>query len=613
MASIRALPAQLINQIAAGEVIERPASVVKELVENSLDAGARSLRVDLEQGGIKLIRVTDDGSGLGPDDLPLAVARHATSKIASLADLEAVATLGFRGEALPSIAAVSRFAITSYRQGEPHGWRLRCDGSDRQDPPQPAPHGGGTSVEVLDLFYNVPARRKFLRTEKTELGHIDQLLTRFALARDDIALRLTHNGRVSLELPAADTAMDPQRLRRLLGEGFLAHALTLDESAVGLRLHGLVASPAFDRSQGDMQFFYVNGRLVRDKLVTHAVRQAYRDVLHHTRHPAFLLFLKLPPQQVDVNVHPAKHEVRFRESRQVHDFIFRSLHRRLADGRRGGSSTVTEAAADPETVTPKAVNGRAAAPAPAPRPLPLGIADSSPGYWPQQPVSSHLGGPPAVAGLTFQQPTPAAEPAAPAPADSDTPPLGFALGQLNGIYILAESADGLIIVDMHAAHERIGYERLKRGVHSRDLVRQPLLMPVTVHVSRAEADLAEAQASLMERLGLVVGRLGETQLVVRELPALLADADAEQLLRDVLSDLRTHGSSERIEAAVDGLLATMACHGAVRANRRLTLAEMNALLRDMERTERADQCNHGRPTWTRLTQRELDALFLRGR
>jgi DNA mismatch repair protein MutL len=340
-----------------------------------------------------------------------------------------------------------------------------------------------------------------------------------------------------------------------------------------------------------MQFFYVNGRLVRDKLVTHAVRQAYRDVLHHTRHPAFLLFLQLPPQQVDVNVHPAKHEVRFRESRQVHDFIFRSLHRRLADGRRGGSSTVTEAAADPETVTPKAVNGRAAAPTPAPRPLPLGIADGSPGYWPKQSVSSHLGGPPAVAGLTFQQPTPAAEPAAPAPADSDAPPLGFALGQLNGI----------------------GYERLKRGVHSRDLVRQPLLMPVTVHVSRAEADLAEAQASLMERLGLVVGRLGETQLVVRELPALLADADAEQLLRDVLSDLRTHGSSERIEAAVDGLLATMACHGAVRANRRLTLAEMNALLRDMERTERADQCNHGRPTWTRLTQRELDALFLRGR
>jgi DNA mismatch repair protein MutL len=338
--------------------------------------------------------------------------------------------------------------------------------------------------------------------------------------------------------------------------------------------------------------------------------------LHHTRHPAFLLFLQLPPQQVDVNVHPAKHEVRFRESRQVHDFIFRSLHRRLADGRRSGSSTVTEAAADPETVTPKAVNGRAAAPTPAPRPLPLGIADGSPGYWPKQSVSSHLGGPPAVAGLTFQQPTPAAEPAAaeaPAPADSDAPPLGFALGQLNGIYILAESADGLIIVDMHAAHERIGYERLKRGVHSRDLVRQPLLMPVTVHVSRAEADLAEAQASLMERLGLVVGRLGETQLVVRELPALLADADAEQLLRDVLSDLRTHGSSERIEAAVDGLLATMACHGAVRANRRLTLAEMNALLRDMERTERADQCNHGRPTWTRLTQRELDALFLRGR
>jgi DNA mismatch repair protein MutL len=605
MASIRPLPPQLINQIAAGEVIERPASVVKELLENSLDAGATRLRVDLEQGGVKLIRVTDDGCGLGPEDLPLAVSRHATSKIATLADLDAVATLGFRGEALPSIASVSRFAITSRRAGDDHGWRLTSDGNDSHAPPQPAPHEAGTSVEVRDLFYNVPARRKFLRTEKTELGHIDQLLTRFALARGDLALRLTHNGRVSLELPAADAPLAPGRLRRLLGEEFLRHALPLDETATGLRLHGLVASPDFARSQGDMQFFYVNGRLVRDKVVAHAVRQAYRDVLHHGRHPAFLLFLELPPRQVDVNVHPAKHEVRFRESRQVHDFIFRALHRRLADGRRSGG--VPAAAADTGAPAAMPLPAPAAAPAGpargAPARLPLGVADTGGGYAAAR-----------AADFVFQQP--AAVPAPSAAADTehaDLPPLGFAIGQLNGIYILAESPDGLIIVDMHAAHERIGYERLKRAVHGRELVRQPLLVPVTVHVSRAEADLAEEQGALLQRLGLGVDRLGETSLVVRELPALLAAADPEQLLRDVLSDLATHGRSARVEEAVDALLAGMACHGAIRANRRLTLAEMNALLRDMERTERADQCNHGRPTWTRLDRRELDALFLRGR
>jgi DNA mismatch repair protein MutL len=605
MASIRPLPPQLINQIAAGEVIERPASVVKELLENSLDAGATRLRVDLEQGGVKLIRVTDDGCGLGPEDLPLAVSRHATSKIATLADLDAVATLGFRGEALPSIASVSRFAITSRRAGDDHGWRLTSDGNDSHAPPQPAPHEAGTSVEVRDLFYNVPARRKFLRTEKTELGHIDQLLTRFALARGDLALRLTHNGRVSLELPAADAPLAPARLRRLLGEEFLRHALPLDEAATGLRLHGLVASPDFARSQGDMQFFYVNGRLVRDKVVAHAVRQAYRDVLHHGRHPAFLLFLELPPRQVDVNVHPAKHEVRFRESRQVHDFIFRALHRRLADGRRSGG--VPAAAADTGAPAAMPLPAPAAAPAGpargAPARLPLGVADTGGGYAAAR-----------AADFVFQQPAAAPAPSAAADTEhADLPPLGFAIGQLNGIYILAESPDGLIIVDMHAAHERIGYERLKRAVHGRELVRQPLLVPVTVHVSRAEADLAEEQGALLQRLGLGVDRLGETSLVVRELPALLAAADPEQLLRDVLSDLATHGRSARVEEAVDALLAGMACHGAIRANRRLTLAEMNALLRDMERTERADQCNHGRPTWTRLDRRELDALFLRGR
>jgi DNA mismatch repair protein MutL len=481
----------------------------------------------------------------------------------------------------------------------------------------------GTSVEVRDLFYNVPARRKFLRTDKTELGHVDQLLTRFALAHAAVSLRLSHNGRVSLDLAPADSPLAPERLGRLLGEQFLAHALPVDERAVGLRLHGLVASPAFARSQGDMQFFYVNGRVVRDKVIAHAVRQAYRDVLHHGRHPAFLLFFELPPRQVDVNVHPAKHEVRFRESRQVHDFIFRALHRRLSAGERSGlgaAGAERDAAPDaavnassdgaPER-TPIAASvpprgdglGGSRAPRPVIRGLPLGVAESLGSY---------------AASLDFQRP-PAAAPggAEPAPQPGEAagavPPLGFAIGQLNGIYILSETPEGLIIVDMHAAHERIGYERLKQAVHGADLVRQPLLMPAAVHVSRAEADLAEASADLLARLGLVVDRLGEMQLVVREVPAMLGGVDAEQLLRDVLSDLTEHGSSDRIAAEVDGLLSTMACHGAVRANRRLTVAEMNALLRDMERTERADQCNHGRPTWTRLTQRELDALFLRGR
>jgi DNA mismatch repair protein MutL len=613
MAPIRPLPPQLVNQIAAGEVIERPASVVKELLENSLDAGARRLRVDLEQGGVKLIRVTDDGSGMGPEDLPLAVSRHATSKIATLADLDAVATLGFRGEALPSIASVSRFAITSRRAGDGHGWRLACDGSEGREATQPAPHDVGTSVEVRDLFYNVPARRKFLRTEKTELGHIDQLLTRFALAHADLSVRLSHNGRVSLELPAAHAPLAPDRLRRLLGEAFLGHALSVDEAAVGLRLHGLVASPDFARSQGDMQFFYVNGRLVRDKVVAHAVRQAYRDVLHHGRHPAFLLFLELPPRQVDVNVHPAKQEVRFREGRQVHDFIFRALHRRLADGRRAsagapapapGNDAAAALLAAPAVATSESgAADRGSGPMRTGR-LPLGIADAAGSY----------GAAGRTAGFAFQQPSAdAQEPAAAADTDADTPPLGFAIGQLNGIYILAEAPDGLIIVDMHAAHERIGYERLKQAVHGQDLVRQPLLVPVSVPVSRVEADLAEAHAELLSELGLGVERLGETRLVVRELPALLGGADPQRLLRDVLSDLAAHGRSARVETAVDALLAGMACHGAVRANRRLTLAEMNALLRDMERTERADQCNHGRPTWTRVTRRELDALFLRGR
>jgi DNA mismatch repair protein MutL len=598
---IRLLPPQLINQIAAGEVVERPASVAKELIENSLDAGADHIEIDAEQGGVKLLRVRDNGSGIPYEDLSLALARHATSKIAGSADLESVATLGFRGEALPSIASVSRLTLTSRARGVDAAWCLASDGSDRAGEPVPAAHPEGTTVEVRDLFYNTPARRKFLRVEKTELGHLEQLVRRIALARGDVRLRFSHNGRVVFELPAGATAgvVPARRLADLVGEGFLGHALEVDEEAVGLRLSGWVASPGFSRSQADLQFFYVNGRMVRDKLVTHAVRQAYQDVLHHGRHPAYLLYLTLPPVLVDVNVHPAKHEVRFREGRQVHDFIFRGLHRRLAEG---GTAPGRDETAEP------AMEGGSAPPpvlAPPPRqqPMPLGVAERPTSYrglsftvqrpWPSTPMS---GGEQAGESEAAQ-----------------VPPLGFALAQLNGVYILAQAEDGLVIVDMHAAHERIGYERLKSAWDEGGVRAQPLLVPVTLRVGPREADLAEANAELFERLGLRVERLGEGSLVVREIPVALQGADAEGLVRDLLSDLAVHGTSERIREEINAVLATMACHRAVRANRRLTLEEMNALLREMERTERADQCNHGRPTWVRLSQRELDRLFLRGR
>jgi len=595
---IHLLPPQLINQIAAGEVVERPASVAKELIENSLDAGADRVEIDAEQGGVKLLRVRDNGTGIPHEDLALALARHATSKISGLADLEAVATLGFRGEALPSIASVSRLTLTSRARGADAAWSVASDGSDRAGEPAPASHPDGTTVEVRDLFYNTPARRKFLRAEKTELAHIEQLVRRIALARDDVRLRFSHNGRVVFDLPVGSTAgAVPRRLADLVGGDFLAHALGVGEEAVGLRLAGWVASPAFSRSQADLQFFYVNGRMVRDKLVTHAVRHAYQDVLHHGRHPAYVLYLTLPPVLVDVNVHPAKHEVRFREGRQVHDFIFRALHRRLAEGGRApGREEVVEPATAEGPVPPPL-----SASAPRQRPMPLGVAERTTAY-------------PGF-GFTAQRPWPSAPGTAGADSaeSGQVPRLGFALAQLNGVYILAQAADGLVIVDMHAAHERIGYERLKSSWEEGGVRAQPLLVPVTLRVGSREADLAEANAEIFERLGLRVERLGEASLVVREIPAALQGADAEGLVRDLLSDLAVHGTSERIREEINAVLATMACHRAVRANRRLTLEEMNALLREMERTERADQCNHGRPTWVRLSQRELDRLFLRGR
>jgi DNA mismatch repair protein MutL len=595
---IRLLPTQLVNQIAAGEVVERPASVVKELVENSLDAGADRVEIDIEQGGVKLIRIRDNGSGISSDELGLALSRHATSKIGDLSDLEAVATLGFRGEALPSIASVSRLSLTSRRAGAEQAWTVRSDGSDQPAAPVPAAHPPGTTVEVRDLFYNTPARRKFLRTEKTERSHVEQVVRRIALAQQGVRLRLNHNGRVLFDLPAAggDQKLLERRLADLVGSGFLEHALAVREEVVGLRLSGWVASPGFSRGQADLQYFYVNGRMVRDKLVTHAVRQAYQDVLHHGRHPAYLLYLELPHVLVDVNVHPAKLEVRFREGRQVHDFIFRALHRRLAEGASGGALAAAPTAPLESSVAHQ--RDRRETPFPRQQPMPLGVADRRGSY-----------------GFSFAAQAPGSTPMRETgPEGSDeVPPLGYAVAQLHGVYVLAESRDGLVIVDMHAAHERIGYERLKAAWENGGIRSQPLLVPVVVQTSAREADLAELNRALFARLGLVVDRLGDASLAVREIPALLRDADAERLLRDLLSDIAVHGTSDRIREQINGVLGTMACHGSVRANRHLAREEMNALLREMERTERADQCNHGRPTWVKLSAQDLDRLFLRGR
>ncbi len=594
---IHALPPQLINQIAAGEVVERPASVIKELVENSLDAGASRIDVEIEQGGIRLMRVKDDGQGIHREDLALALARHATSKISDLSDLERVTSMGFRGEALPSIASVSRLGISSRAADSESGWRVSADGTADVDQPSPAAHPAGTSIEVRDLFYNTPARRKFLRTEKTEFGHIENLLRQLALGHFNVAFSLRHNRRETLILPVAKQRVDQERrLVEVLGPAFLEQAIYLEQAHAGLRLTGWVAHPTFSRSQGDMQYFYVNGRAIRDKLVTHAVRQAYRDVLYHGRHPAYVLYLSIDPVMVDVNVHPTKHEVRFRDGRTVHDFLFRTLNHALSDTSPGQ-------AVDPETGEILPVAATADQPpgvtfgAEAQQPFRFKIRERSSGYQPSFDIQ-HPGEP----GSAAQQ----------GPGGL-IPPLGYALAQLKGVYILAENDEGLVLVDMHAAHERITYERFKKDRHNSGIRSQPLLVPVTVAVSRREADLAESQQEMFRGLGMEVDRLGAESLVIRTIPVLLQGTDPERLLRDLLSDLVVFGDSKRVESEIDQVLATMACHGSVRANRRLTLEEMNALLRDMEATERSDQCNHGRPTWTRLEMKDLDRLFLRGR
>lgn len=595
MPNIRLLPDTLINQIAAGEVVERPSSVVKELVENALDAGARRIDIDLEEGGIRLIRIRDDGSGMAPADLSLALSRHATSKIASLDDLEQVATLGFRGEALPSIASVSRFAISSRTTQESHGSRLEIDGG-KASPIMPQAHAVGTTIEVRDLFYNVPARRKFLRAERTELGHVEEWLRSLALARPEVELRVSHNGKPGKQYrPGPSDAQAHGRVAEALGEEFVNQCLRIDHAAAGLSLKGWVGLPTASRSSADQQYFYVNGRAVKDRIVAHAVRQAYADVLFHGRHPAFVLFLELDARRVDVNVHPAKHEVRFRDGRLVHEFVFRTLHEALA-GTRAGAAAITAAAP-----AQAAAAGYAGWTGDRQSAMSLPVRDTLAGYAalygdPQAPVDNA-----------------AAASRLPEADDAQAPPLGFALAQLHGIFILAENAQGLVLVDMHAAHERITYERLKDAQDGSGIRSQPLLVPVSLAVAEREADVAEQHAEALAALGFELRRAGPQALSVRAVPALLADLEPRALVLDLLNDLREHGDSRVLEQARNELLSTLACHTSVRANRRLGLAEMNALLRDMEATERSGQCNHGRPTWVQLSKSELDKLFLRGR
>jgi len=630
--TIRQLPDTLINQIAAGEVVERPASVVKELVENALDAGARRVDIDLEEGGVRLIRIRDDGKGIAADELPLAVSRHATSKIASLDDLEGVVTLGFRGEALPSIASVSRFSLCSRRIGEERGAVLEIDGG-RLGEIAPKPHPQGTTVEVRDLFFNVPARRKFLKAERTELGHIEEWLRQLALARPDVELRVSHNGKPTRrwkgEGDLVDIGLSDVRIGEALGEEFARNALRVDHSGAGLRLHGWIAQPAYNRASADQQYLYVNGRAVRDRSIAHAVKQAYSDVLFHGRQPAYVLFLELDPRRVDVNVHPAKHEVRFRDARLIHDFVYRTLNDALAETRAGTlPSAQTGEAGGAYGGAPVGAYGSDAAAAAAPSqagmyqyrptaPLALRVQETQAGY---AALYGNHGGAPAggyagAAGASYSGggSAYAAPPALPHSDDETLPPLGYAIAQLHGIYVLAETAEGLIVVDMHAAHERIGYEKLKFAHDHEGLRTQPLLVPATLAVSEREAEVAEREEATLTALGFEVTRSGPQSLALRAVPALLAHGDVEALLRDVLADLGEHGESRRVGAARDELLATMACHGAVRANRRLTLPEMNALLREMEATERSGQCNHGRPTWARFTLSEIDRWFLRGR
>ena len=578
MSAIRVLPDLLINQIAAGEVVDRPASALKELLENSLDAGAGEISVQLEHGGIKLLKVLDNGGGIAREDLALALARHATSKIATLDDLERVASLGFRGEALASIAAVSRLALASRKSEDKHAWKIESAGG-ATTPVAPAALSRGTSVEVHDIYFNTPARRKFLKTEATEFAHCEEVFKRAALSRADVGFTLQHNSRAQWRLAAQDAH---NRIRALLGDDFAAASVMVDEQSAGLRLWGMAGLPAYSRGTRDAQYFYVNRRFVRDKLVAHALREAYHDILHHERHPAFVLFLEIDPAAVDVNVHPTKIEVRFRDARAVHQFVYHALNKAL-------STPVVE-----HDATRAAPNNPFVAPA----------------YAAQAKINLGVAQPAAFYETLFANPV--RQQASLNDAQREIPPLGFALAQLQGIYILAQNDKGLVIVDMHAAHERVMYEKLKNALDTGTPAMQPLLIPVTFNADKLDVATAEEHGALLRELGFEIAPVGPNALAVRAVPATLKDADAADLARAVLKDIREIGASRALTERRNELLATLACHGSVRANRILSVGEMNALLREMEATERASQCNHGRPTWFQITVAELDKMFMRG-
>jgi DNA mismatch repair protein MutL len=591
--SIRVLPEQLIHQIAAGEVVERPASVVKELIENSLDAGAGAIEIDVEAGGVALCRVRDDGGGIAREELALALARHATSKIGRIEDLETVRTLGFRGEALPSIASVSSVRIISRVADAEHGYSVTAaDGA--LGGPAPAPHPRGTTVEVRELFFNVPARRKFLRAERTELAQVQRLVEKLALSQFNVAFRLSTGRRVLADYPPApDERARDARVAAVLGDEFIAQAMKLDHDGAGMRLSGWFGLPTYARSQADQQHFFLNGRPLRDKLAASAVRLAYRDVLYHGRQPAYVLYLDIDPARVDVNAHPQKLEVRFREPGLIHDFLFRTLERALAQTRPATD------AADAVPAARFSVPGGYA-------PLHGGTSSLD--------LYTTLGA--GIRDRGFLEPGRGMPEAtlgqAPDPDEAAAHPLGYAIAQLHGVYILAQARGGLVLVDMHAAHERTVYERLKTALHASRIASQPLLMPIALPVAAAEAELAEAQAEVFDRLGIELSRSGPAQLVIRALPALLPSAEPAALVRDLLADLTEDGTAG-VERVLERAIGTLACHQAVRANRRLGVPEMNALLREMETTLRSDQCVHGRPTWSFLGMDELDRLFLRGR
>ena len=621
MPRIHALSDTLISQIAAGEVVERPASVVKELVENALDAGAHAIEVALDQGGLKRIRVTDDGSGIEASDLPLALARHATSKIASLDDLEAVRSLGFRGEALASIASVARVALLSRHAEAQRGWRIAAEGEAAPGAAEPAAHATGTTVEVADLYFNTPARRKFLKTEATEFAHCEAVVKRAALSRPDVAFSLKHNGRVSMHLPRSELA---RRVASVLGEEFAASMRAVDEGGGAragvtdagnpqLSIRGFAGSPSFSRASRDLQFAFVNGRFVRDKLLTHALRQAYRDLMHGDRHPSYVVYLDIDPRAVDVNVHPSKTEVRFRDSRAVHQYVYHAVSKAL--------STSVAASPAPGTFAPRADDAaphwrddtpQSAAPDTAAPAIArfgtqgtLGVA---------QPRAEYA---------AFFSPTrspayaaPRGDPAGAAGADAGNdrmPPLGYALAQLHGLYVLAQNQQGLVLVDMHAAHERILYEKLKLAMEASSMQTQKLLVPSVFNADRLDIATAEEHESTLNTLGFDIAPLSPATLAVRAVPAMLAGGDLPELARGILRDIRELGASRIVTERQNDLLSTMACHGAVRAQRNLTLPEMNALLREMEETERSGQCNHGRPTWYQMSIADLDKLFMRGR